>query len=176
MNSSEYNKAYYKANKEKYKAYNKTYYKENRDEMMAHNTAYKKKHNYDSKWKKNKRIEDPNYRLRDNMRSRVYRAFKTSNLVGEGITHYFDLIGCSVEEAKQHIENQFKPHMTWDNWGAIWEIDHIKPCVAFDLTLESEQQMCFHYTNLQPLYKTTAIARQLGQHSEIGNRDKGDIH
>jgi hypothetical protein len=44
--------------------------------------------------------------------------------------------------------------MTWLNHGQIWEIDHIKPCSSFDLTDLEQQKQCFHYTNLQPLFKT----------------------
>ena len=42
--------------------------------------------------------------------------------------------------------------MTWDNQGE-WHIDHILPCVAFDLEDPMEQQACFHYRNLQALWK-----------------------
>jgi len=63
------------------------------------------------------------------------------------------LVGCSIDQLKQHIEKQFKKGMSWDNWGIYgWHIDHIKPCASFDLTKESEQKKCFHYTNLQPLW------------------------
>ena len=37
-----------------------------------------------------------------------------------------------------------------------------------------EQKQCFHYTNLQPLFKTTEIAEQYGYINEIGNRNKGN--
>lgn len=64
--------------------------------------------------------------------------------------------------------------MNWQNWGTVWELDHILPCVSFDLTKLEEQQKCFHYTNLQPLFKTTEIAESYGYKNEIGNRNKYD--
>jgi len=39
--------------------------------------------------------------------------------------------------------------MTWDS-GI--EIDHIRPCCSFDLTDPMQQQQCFHYSNLKPLW------------------------
>ena len=38
------------------------------------------------------------------------------------------------------------------DWTNI-EIDHIRPCYAFDLTDPKQQKKCFHYSNLQPLFK-----------------------
>lgn len=66
---------------------------------------------------------------------------------------HVDFLGCSRSAFVAHIESLFKDGMTWDNYGkGGWEIDHIKPCSSFDLTLEDEQLKCFHYTNMQPLW------------------------
>ena len=63
------------------------------------------------------------------------------------------LIGCSVDEFREHIESQFQDGMTWDNHGVNgWHIDHVVPCAAFDLTDQEQQRVCFHFTNLQPLW------------------------
>jgi len=63
------------------------------------------------------------------------------------------LLGCSIKELKLHLEKQFKPGMSWNTHRLFgWHIDHIKPCSLFDLTKKEEQQKCFHYTNLQPLW------------------------
>jgi hypothetical protein len=56
--------------------------------------------------------------------------------------------------------------------GGVWEIDHIKPCASFDLTDIKQQKECFHYTNLQPLFKTSDIAKSFGYIDHIGNRNK----
>ena len=41
--------------------------------------------------------------------------------------------------------------MTWDNYGK-WHVDHIIPVSRFDLTDPEQQKICFHFTNLQPLW------------------------
>ena len=56
-------------------------------------------------------------------------------------------------DLKLHLENQFVDGMNWNNYGKNgWHIDHIKPCASFDLTDPKQQKICFHYTNLQPLW------------------------
>lgn len=63
------------------------------------------------------------------------------------------LLGCTVKELQVHIETQFLPGMTWENYGFYgWHVDHIIPLASFDLLKESEQKKAFHFTNLQPLW------------------------
>ena len=61
------------------------------------------------------------------------------------------LLGCTLKELKVYLEDQFVEGMSWENYGE-WEVDHIMPCASFDLTDEVQQQRCFHYSNLQPLF------------------------
>lgn len=63
------------------------------------------------------------------------------------------LLGCSIEEFRQYIESKFKLGMTWDNYGIKWELDHIKSCSKYLLTCKFHQKACYHYSNLQPLFK-----------------------
>jgi hypothetical protein len=62
-----------------------------------------------------------------------------------------ELLGCSIENLKKHLEKQFTQGMSWKNYGK-WHVDHIKPCANFDLSKKTEQQKCFNYNNLQPLW------------------------
>ena len=65
-----------------------------------------------------------------------------------------------MEKLKKHLEKQFQKGMTWNNYGMYgWHIDHIIPCSAFNLNLESEQRKCFNYTNLQPLWAIDNIKK-----------------
>jgi hypothetical protein len=63
----------------------------------------------------------------------------------------FRLIGCSVERLRAHIESQWLPGMSWDNYGE-WHIDHIRPCASFDLTNQLQQRAAFNFVNLRPLW------------------------
>lgn len=50
--------------------------------------------------------------------------------------------------------------MNWTEYekGNI-HIDHIIPCAIFDLRKEEAQKKCFHYTNLQPLWKADNLKK-----------------
>ena len=90
-----------------------------------------------------------NYKLTQCLRARARDAIRGRNKSDFTL----NLLGCSVEQLKSHLESQFKPGMNWDNHGKYgWHIDHIIPCAAFDLSKPEEQRKCLHYSNLQPLW------------------------
>jgi hypothetical protein len=85
------------------------------------------------------------YRLRHNLRSRLYDSIKRKGF------NTLDSIGCSWDEFKIHIEFQFKPWMTWENYGSQWSIDHIVPlCTAKN---SKELFNLNNYLNMRPLCK-----------------------
>lgn len=73
---------------------------------------------------------------------------------------FHKLIGCSPIELKNHLEKQFSPAMSWDNYGIYWHIDHIIPCRAFDLQRKEERIKCFNFKNLRPLPAKENMAKQ----------------
>ena len=89
-----------------------------------------------------------------NLRTRIYLAVKRGQRAGS----LPELLGCSIPGLRLHIAHQFKPGMSWDNYGE-WHVDHIRPCAKFDLSKPEEQRACFHYTNLQPLWKTDNLVK-----------------
>ncbi len=68
------------------------------------------------------------------------------------------LLGCTWLECREWLTKKFLPGMTWENRSG-WHIDHIIPCAAFDLADPAQQRACFHYTNLQPLWKTDNLKK-----------------
>ena len=120
--------------------------------------SYKDKYRTDiNTYYRNKRITNKSFAISMNLRTRISKAINDQNAYKSDFTK--NLLGCSIEELKQYLESQFylnketKEMMAWNNYGYYgWHIDHIKPCVSFDLIIPEQQQICFHYTNLQPLW------------------------
>lgn len=153
-------------NSEEGKSYQKQYYLVNKDKINKYSCDYNK-----TRYIKSDTIMSPEIRkLVNGYRDRVKRGIKTDR------KKTWDLLGCSFNELKQHIENQFYPEMNWENWGDTWEIDHIKGCINFNFDIPSEVEECFHYTNMRPLFKTTSIAESFGYKDIIGNRNRKKIH
>jgi hypothetical protein len=62
----------------------------------------------------------------------------------------FEILGCTPEFLKYHIEKQFHNGMSWDN-RTEWHIYHKTP-LSSAKTEEEIFKLC-HYTNLQPLWR-----------------------
>jgi hypothetical protein len=149
-------KKYHLDNKENIQKYNKQWFQDNKDKINKY-SRYKYKNDVIFKLKLILRNI-----LKNKLKSQGGRKYKSS----------IKLTGCTIEELKYHLEGKFLPEMTWSNHGSVWEIDHIVGCVNFNLEEIEQQNKCFHYTNLQPLFKTTDIADSFGYTNQIGNRNK----
>ena len=114
-------------------------------------------------------IEEPLYKLKSNISSLIRITF-TKNLGGvyPKKSKTLDILGCTLEEFKYHIESQFLNWMNWDNQGncetneynCTWHFDHIIP-ISVACT-EEEVYMLNHWSNFQPLC------------SKVNQKDKWD--
>ena len=143
-------------NKERNNNYCKQYYQKNKSKIKIKHALYKRLNrplinSRNKKRLKERRISDLNFKLKEILRRRINYVIKNNNVIKCERT--LELLGCSLDELKLHLESQFKKGMTWKNHTQKgWHIDHIKPCASFDLTNNEQQKQCFHYTNLQPLW------------------------
>lgn len=162
-------KKYALANPDKVKAHWQNYYKNNKEKLNAKKTEYgrtaagiavmkKSKEKHGEVWRERRKIRrknpTPQQKTETTLRNRFYKVIVRMKK-GEKLCSWRDLIGCTVLQAKEHIERQFLEGMNWSNHGngeGKWNIDHIKPLCQFDLTNLKQQAIAFHYTNLRPLW------------------------
>ena len=109
-----------------------------------------------NKYKKQIRDNDPIVKIKDNVRRRMNHFFKSNDVQKNNKT--FDIVGCSPQSLREHLESQFVEGMTWDNYGkGGWHIDHIIPLSSADGE-ERIYELC-HYSNLQPLWEEENLSK-----------------
>ena len=137
----EYCKEYRENNKEKHKEYRKEYYENNKEKIKEYRKGYLKEYT------KQRKKTDTLFKLRCTIRSLICTSIKKQGYTKQSKT--CKILGCTYEEFKIHLENQFTDGMTWENQGE-WHLDHIYPVsLAKD---EEELIKLNHYTNFQPLW------------------------
>ena len=118
--------------------------------------AYQQKYKSTRRWQlnqksiarvKQRRIEDPFFALTTRIRGLVNQSLRIRNLSKKSKT--FEIVGCTPDELRIHIERQFLPGMTWEN-RSRWHIDHIVPLAT--AKTEAEVIALNHFTNLRPLW------------------------
>jgi len=136
---------------QKHNGGSKRWYSKNRDRMIAsvrvwvQNNPTKRKANALRWTLKDNKLHPEKHALKERMRIALKGKVKAGKTK--------ELLGCSIEEFRAHLESKFHEGMSWDNYGQFgWHIDHIRPCSSFDLSDAAQQRACFHYTNLQPLW------------------------
>lgn len=132
-------KEYRIKNKDRLKELNKKYRLENRDKINRVNTKRRK--------------ENPLVRLSLNIRNLIKNSFLKRNHRKAKKT--VQILGCTVIEFKQYIENKWESWMNWGNYGMYdpnrktWQLDHIIPVAS--AKTEFDIIRLNHYSNFQPL-------------------------
>jgi hypothetical protein len=139
---------------ENYRDKNKEIISEKHKKWTENNSEYLKEYRKENKEHINKisrkkYAEDPEYRIKKILRTRFNKTVKEKKKYSK-ILNY---IGVSLEYFKKWIEFQFEKDMNWENFGKVWELDHIIPICKFNAIIEEDTNICFNWTNLQPLYK-----------------------
>jgi len=165
-----HNKSYYDVNKEKIKVKRKEYLIQNKEKIADKKREYYEKNKItilsgQKKWreKNNETLKeyysmkyqnDILFRLKTNIKNLIGNSIRNSGYTKLSKTE--QILGCTYDEFKQHLEKHFEPWMNWDNRGLYngtpnygWDIDHIIPLKM--ATCEADIIKLNHYTNLQPL-------------------------
>lgn len=155
---SQQQKEYKIKNKDKLDDYNKQY-------RLDHKEEIQKRHN---DWDKQKRKNDPAYKLRAIISQTIYAALhqNESDKYGNSILKYLEY---SMEELAKHLEKQFINENIWMNWNNYgkyitknwndndpstwkWNIDHINPQADLPYTSMEDDNFkeCWKLSNLRP--------------------------
>jgi len=135
-----------------YRDNNIEYYKRKGKEWRETNPDYpityrEANPNYTANYTKNRKTIDPLYKLSCDIRGLICNVMRNGGY--KKTTKTATILGCSFEQFKIHIENQFQEGMNWNNHGE-WHYDHIYPVSrAID---EEHLIQLNHYTNYQPLW------------------------
>lgn len=139
-------KKWYEDNKDSVKERSKKWYQYNHEKGKE--TRKKWQENNKEKYKesiKKWRENNVQYNLGNSYRIKCASPIKNST---KSKNKY---LSCSGEYARRWLEFQFSENMNWDNYGKVWEIDHVIPVSSFDMENEEDVKECFHWTNIQPL-------------------------
>jgi hypothetical protein len=102
---------------------------------------------YDRTRGRKKKLEDPIFLLKHRIRSRLGVFMKSKSIKKR--MHTYEMIGCSWDQAKQHLENNTRG-LKINTQGV--EIDHIRPFASFkNIHCEYELKTACHFLNLQLL-------------------------
>ena len=94
-------------------------------------------------------------KIADNIRTLIRNSLVRQRDVKK-TTKTFDLLGCNIGQFINHLESQFEPGMSWDNYGnghGKWNIDHIRPLASYrNLHDPEEQRVAFNFCNCRPMW------------------------
>ena len=173
-------KEYREINKEKINLKHKEWYENNPDakikKQIRDKNYHEKNKNNRNKYRQEKRKTDLKYKIECIIRTIINNSFIRNGYKKNSKT--FDILSCSFEDFKQHIEalwshpNNLDENgnvwMNWDNRGLYngtpnygWDIDHIIP--SSSAITEEDVIKLNHYTNLQPMcsYYNRDVKRNL---------------
>lgn len=130
-------KNYYSKNSEKIKARTKKYISENKPKIQL---ARRKR-------SKVRRKTDFKYKVKRNLRNRLWYALK--HKMWKKSSSFSKYIGLeNYDDLMVYLKSKFSGDMTVENYGEVWEIDHLIPLDSAE-NIEHLYKLS-HYTNLIP--------------------------
>ena len=137
-------KAWYLANQDAQRIKSKAHYKANKQSYIDGNRR-----------RTEQRLKtDPVFALSRRIRSLIYIRIYSGGYTKKSKSQ--DILGCTWDEFKRHIERQFTKGMSWDRLGEI-HLDHIIPLA----TAQSEDDVIRlnHFTNIRPLWAKDNLSK-----------------
>ena len=102
--------------------------------------------------------QNPNFRIRQSISSLLNYHIKNRGAKRSKTKSKLDMLDFTMEELRDHLQNQFTKGMSFDNYGK-WHIDHIIPCSWLDLSDETQFKQCWSLRNLKPMWGSENISK-----------------
>lgn len=157
---------YIEKNKDKVDARRKAYLQ--REDVKARNRERRKtpeRRSHTREYERSRKQMDPVFRIRKIISVHVAHMLQSNGT--RKATSFLKAISYTMTQLKEHLEKQFAPWMTWDNYGPYkvstwddndsstwtWHVDHIIPQSKLPYTsLDSDTfRQCWALENLRPL-------------------------
>ncbi len=98
------------------------------------------------------RINQHEDRFRENRKWQLaYRRFVIEGVPSEKYAPYFGLNRASLRE---WFDLQLINGLNWDNFGGVWQFEHIIPLGYFDFSFEADLLLCWNFINIRVEGKT----------------------
>ena len=98
------------------------------------------------KWTPQEDITDALLKIREKKKWQLaYRRYVLEGTPSEAYAPYF---GLDAETLRKWFEIQFTDDLSWENFGARWQFDHIIPTAYFDYTNDADLKLCWSFINL----------------------------
>jgi hypothetical protein len=105
----------------------------------------------------NRVMNDPFLRCKSGIRRLILSSLKVRNISKSKLVKSTeDILGCTLDKFKIHIENQFENGMNWLNHGE-WHFDHIVPLNVAETV--DEIIKLNHYSNFKPLWSGDNLSK-----------------
>ena len=166
LENKEKRKEYQVKNREQINTVNKKYRLEHKEHLYEKRKKWKNKNREKINMQasirhKTLRKNDINFAIKARLVSRINESIRIAkSFKKNGRTE--QLVGCNLKQLKKYLELKFVDGMNWDNRNK-WHIDHIVPIKHFidnyDFRDFEIQKICFHYSNLQPLWAKENISK-----------------
>lgn len=152
-----YHKKYNLEHPEENKLRYKKYYSRNREKILLRNRQHDLEHKDEINLRRKKHLKqryemDALHRTLCCLRSRMNYAYKSQGV--KKTLRTVELLGCIPEFYQNYLQSHFKPGMTKENNGKRkWVQHHVIGCNKFNLMEPDQQKLCFHYTNIIPMWE-----------------------
>ena len=178
MGKAEYNREYYKKNKEKIKKKNLDYYEKNRDKRISEMREYYSE-NRDKLLSQKKEYKLNNPEKLEDQRKRSYEKHKKERLrkqteynkkrwseneeyrvthnIRRRIRHFIDSQGASKNKKTESLigcsYEELIDYLYSKGHKKGFHIDHYVPLSLFDVFNEDHKKIMFNYRNMRPIHK-----------------------